>query len=90
MKYILTRQAEEDLIEIYLYGLRVFGSMQAESYYNSLEKTFERIAENHKIFPLAPHIREGYRYCVHTAHTIFFTVEESVWIVRIIGRQKFP
>ncbi|MDN3690230.1 type II toxin-antitoxin system RelE/ParE family toxin [Cyclobacterium jeungdonense] len=90
MKYVLTRQAEEDLIEIYLYGLKVFGPLQAEKYHHSIEKAFERIAENHKMFPLALHIREGYRYCVHISHTIFFTVEDRVRIVRIIGKQKFP
>lgn len=38
MKYTLTRQAEEDLIQIYLYGLQVFGPSQAEIYHESLEK----------------------------------------------------
>ena len=70
MKYVLTRQAEEDLIEIYLYGLEVFGPLQAVKYHGSLEKTFNRIAENPEMFPLASHIRKGYRYCVHTSHII--------------------
>ena len=90
MKYTLTRQAEEDLIQVYLYGLQVFGALQAEKYHGSLEKTFNRIADNPEMYPLAPHIRRGYRYCVHTSHTIFFTVEDQVRIVRIIGKQKFP
>lgn len=90
MKYTLTRQAEEDLIQVYLYGLQVFGPLQAEKYYGSLEKTFNRIAENPEIYPSASHIRKGYRYCVHTSHTIFFTVEDQIRIIRIIGKQKFP
>jgi toxin ParE1/3/4 len=52
MKFVLTRQAEEDLIEIYLYGLNEFGPIQAKKYHNSLKKAFERIAENHKMFSL--------------------------------------
>lgn len=90
MKYTLTRKAEEDLIQIYLYGLKVFGPSQAEIYHESLEKTFIRIAENPEMYPLASHIRRGYRYCVHISHTIFFTVEDQIRIVRIIGKQKFP
>jgi toxin ParE1/3/4 len=90
MNYILSRQAEEDLIQVYLYGLRFFGPLQAEKYHESLENTFKRIAENPEMYPLASHIRRGYRYCVHTSHAIFFTVEDQVRIVRIIGRQKFP
>jgi toxin ParE1/3/4 len=90
MKYVLTRLAEEDLIEIYLFGLREFGPIQAEKYYSSLENTFGRIAENPTMFPLAYTIRQGYRCCVHQSHTIYFTVSDEIKIVRIIGRQKFP
>lgn len=35
MKYTLTRQAEEDLIQVYLYGVKVFGPLQAEKYHGS-------------------------------------------------------
>jgi toxin ParE1/3/4 len=90
MIYALTRQAEEDLIHIYLYGSELFGSLQAEKYYTSLENAFERIAKNPEMYPIAFEIRLGYRYCVHSAHTIFFTVEQEVKIIRIIGKQRFP
>ena len=89
MKYRLSRQAEEDLIEIYLFGLRFFGPLQAERYHRSLEETFGKIAKNPQMYPSASPIREGYRYCVHSAHTIFYTVEAEVKIIRIIGKQKF-
>ncbi len=52
MKYVLTRQAEEDLIQIYLYGQKTFGPLQAEKYHNSLEQAFERIAKNPGRFSL--------------------------------------
>ncbi len=51
MKYLLTRQAEEDLIQIYLYGLGRFGEPQAEKYHNSFEEEFKRIAKNPEMFP---------------------------------------
>ncbi|MCH7399741.1 type II toxin-antitoxin system RelE/ParE family toxin [Belliella sp. DSM 107340] len=89
MNYKLTLQAEEDLIQIYMYGVRNFGATQAEKYFISLENTFKKIAENPLMFPLAYHVREGYRYCVHISHTVFFIVEDQVKIVRIIGSQKF-
>jgi len=89
MNFTLTREAEEDLIEIYLYGLKVFGPVQAENYFLSIEATFSRIAENPEMYPTASHIRKGYRYCVHVSHTIFFTIEDKVRIIRIIGKQKF-
>jgi plasmid stabilization system protein ParE len=33
MKYFLTLQVEEDLIQIYLFGLKNFGPIQAEKYF---------------------------------------------------------
>lgn len=39
MKYTLPRQAEEDLIQVYQYGQKVFVPLQAEKYHGSLEKT---------------------------------------------------
>jgi toxin ParE1/3/4 len=90
MQYSPTRQAEEDLIEIYLFGLKTFGPSQAEKYFKSIEEAFMKISENPEMFPSASYIREGYRYCVHSAHTIFYTVNDNVEIVRIIGKQKFP
>ncbi|MCX2681907.1 type II toxin-antitoxin system RelE/ParE family toxin [Galbibacter sp. EGI 63066] len=90
MKYLLTCQAEEDLIQIYLYALSRFGASQAEKYHNSFEEEFRRIAKEPEMFPQAFHIRKGYQYCVHVSHTIFFTVDDHVGIVRIIGKQKFP
>lgn len=90
MTFTLSLQAEEDLIEIYLYGLETFCEFQAERYFNSLEKTFERIAHNPEMYPMANEIRTGYRFCVHGSHTIYFTTEEQINIIRIIGKQKFP
>ncbi|TDQ17448.1 toxin ParE1/3/4 [Algoriphagus boseongensis] len=90
MPYSLSLQAEEDLIQIYIYGLHRFGEIQAERYFHSLEKTFERIAKNPEMYPMADEIRVGYRFCVHGSHTIYFKESEQIQIIRIIGRQQFP
>lgn len=90
MTFSLTRQAEEDLIRIYLYGLDNFGELQAEKYFASLENAFERIAKNPEMYPSAKEIRPGYRFCVHSSHTIYFSIEDQVKIIRIIGKQRFP
>jgi toxin ParE1/3/4 len=56
MTYALTSQAEEDLIHIYQYGSELYGSMQAEKYFTSLENAFERIAKNPEMYPIASEI----------------------------------
>lgn len=90
MKYQLSSLAEEDLIEIYLYGVYRFGENQAEKYFSSIQKEFERIAENPELFPEANHIKKGYRYCVHVSHTIYFKINDTKpLIIRIIGKQDF-
>jgi plasmid stabilization system protein ParE len=45
MKLRLTPKAEEDLIEIYGYGARIFGVSQAERYYVDLEATLFLLAD---------------------------------------------
>ena len=45
MRYEKTRQADEDLLDIYLYGYLNFGQSQAEKYLSDLESTFELLAE---------------------------------------------
>ncbi|MFC4871955.1 type II toxin-antitoxin system RelE/ParE family toxin [Negadavirga shengliensis] len=71
MPYILTRQAEEDLIQIYLYGLKVFGSMQADEYPNSLEKPLSESPKTQICFPLLP-ISEKDIGFVFMLHLLFF------------------
>ena len=42
-KYILTIEAEEDIVRIYEYGFVKFGSIQADKYYNMLFECFNKI-----------------------------------------------
>lgn len=44
MSYRLSRRAEEDLIQIYIASVRMFGSAPAEHYQDTLEEAFGRIA----------------------------------------------
>jgi toxin ParE1/3/4 len=48
MRFRLSRQAEQDLIEIYIASVDTFGPIQAEHYQDLLEQAFDLIAE----FPL--------------------------------------
>ena len=57
---------ELDFMVLSVYYYTITTQLQAEKYRGSLEKTFNRIAKNPEMYPLASHIRKGYRYCVHT------------------------
>ena len=56
MSYKLTPEAENDLVEIYLYGFQNFGEAQAENYFSQLEEVFRMLGENAADLPRTPGI----------------------------------
>lgn len=89
--YILTLEAEDDIIRIYEYGLERFGLVQADKYYDALFECFKKIATNPFLFPSADSIKKDYRFCVCGVDTIYFKIrnENFIEIITIIGRQDF-
>lgn len=86
----LTREAKEDLLRIYEYGVYKFGQTQAEKYFYEMHECFDKIASNPYMFPEYIHHNENYRYCVCGADTIYYKVlNETVEIITIIGRQDY-
>lgn len=43
-RYRLSREAAEDVFNIYLDGLELFGDRQAQSYHDEMERVFDMIA----------------------------------------------
>lgn len=86
--YFLNKDAKEDLHRIYQCGVKTFGEIQAEYYYDLLLEEFKRIASNPFIFP--DYQYKNYRYCVCKSNTIYFKLEnDEVEIIAIIGKQNF-
>lgn len=86
--YILSNNATEDLIRIYLYGAAQFGVTQADRYYDNFFKQFELIAKNPYSFEAVDHHRIGYRRCPCGSDTIYFKLQdEIVEILAIVGQQ---
>lgn len=88
--YILTREAKEDLLRIYEYGVFVFGESQAEKYLKTLHICFEKIASNPFMFPVVEKYEHIDRFCVCGVDTIYYKIKElHIEIITIIGRQNF-
>ena len=89
--YKLSITAKEDLIRIYRYGVKKFGEVQAEKYFNNFFEYFDVISENPYSFEAVDYIRNGYRRCVCGSDSIFYRLnsEEVVEIMAIIGQQDF-
>ena len=84
-KYRLSNQAKEDLIRIHQYGVKNFGMIQADKYFDSFFEHFEIIAHQPFSFKSVDHIRKHYRRCVSGVDSIYFKVnEKTVDIIAIM------
>ena len=85
MGYKLTRKAEHDIVDAYLYGVRMFGVDQAEAYHAKLERTFALLADNPGLAPERREITPPVRVHPCGAHIILYLVDESdeMLIVRL-------
>ena len=87
-KYRLSNQAKEDLIRIHQYGVKKFGMIQADKYFDSFFEHFEIIAQQPFSFKAVDHIRKDYRRCVCGVDSIYFKVNGNIVdIIAIVGRQ---
>jgi toxin ParE1/3/4 len=87
-KYEVSNVAKEDLIRIHHYGVKKFGMVQADKYFDSFFKYFDIIAQRPFSFESVDFIKTGYRCCVCGSDSIYFKVNNGiVEIMTIIGRQ---
>jgi toxin ParE1/3/4 len=86
--YSLSDKADDDLSQLYEYGILHYGQERADRYYNGLIERFEELAENPRFGQAVDHIRPGYRRSVYGRHSIYYRIDpDVVVIVRILGRQ---
>lgn len=88
--YNLSKQAKEDLLRIYEYGISQFGLDQADKYFDMMHDCFSKIARNPYLFPLVSNIKSNYHKCVCGVDAIQYKiVADGIVITTIIGRQDF-
>ena len=87
--YRLSENAKSDLKRIYLQGLRMYGEVQADKYFNDFFERFEQIAEQPLLYPTVDEIYLGYRRSVCGVDSIYyrFSSGNSVEIMAILGQQ---
>ena len=87
-KYKLSNAAKEDSIRIHYYGVKKFGMMQADKYFDSFFEYFDIIALRPFSFESVDFIKKGYRRCICGSDSFYFKVNnDMVEITTIIGRQ---
>ena len=85
MIFRLTRQAEGDIIDIYLYTAETFGITQADAYHNKLKATFNLLGAQPYMARERTEIDPPVRVHPCGSHIIIYTVarDESVLVVRV-------
>jgi len=87
-KYKLSNVAKEDLIRIHHHGVKKFGVIQADRYFESFFEYFDIIAQRPFSFESVDYIKEGYRRCACGADSIYYKINnDTIEIMSIIGRQ---
>lgn len=91
MTYRTTRQADQDIIDIYLWGCREFGQSQAEHYHEGLAGTFDLIAANPRMARERSDFNPAVRLHPYDLHLIVYVVDDAgVLIVRVLhGRREW-
>lgn len=88
-EYRLTRDADADLLELFLYGFETFGLAQAEDYRDSMARCFQLLADNPRLGRKADEIARGARRHEHARHVIFYDEQPyGVLITAIIHERS--
>jgi len=88
-RYRLSRKADVDLQEIYLYSYEHFGPSQAESYFQALSVCFQLLAERPRIGQVRPGKQETFRVFIHKSHVIAYRlVDEDILIQRVLDVRR--
>lgn len=86
--YRITNEAKNDLIRIHQYGVKQFGMVQADLYFNAFFTCFDNIAQRPFSFEAVDYIKKGYRRCICGVDAIYFKVHKNtIDIMAIVGRQ---
>lgn len=89
MKLEFSVRAEEDLIEIYIYGASKFGVTQAERYYLGLQNAFDLICRHPAMARERREFNPPVRVHFHDSHVIAYIANpENVFIVRVVDARQ--
>lgn len=88
-KYRISKQAINDLNDIWVYTLQKWSKKQADRYHNLIFEEIEFLVDNFLIGKSIEHIRKNYRVTKVKSHLIFYRKVEDdiVEIVRILHQR---
>lgn len=90
MKYYLSKEAQEDLENIWLYTLEHWSVEQADRYLNIIMDEIEHVSANPSIGKDYGRLRKGYYRVLIKSHIIFYRnkkSESAIEIIRILHQK---
>jgi len=89
--YRLTKNADADLLNMFLYGFEIFGTSKANAYRIGIIQCFEILADNPRLGRKADEFANGARRHEHAQHVIFYNeTPDGVLITGIIHERSMP
>ncbi|SFT18799.1 type II toxin-antitoxin system RelE/ParE family toxin [Sphingobacterium wenxiniae] len=90
MMYKISKEALNDLENIWLYTYETWSERQANRYYNLIIDEIEYLTENPNSGKDYSHVRKGYLRSKVKSHLIFYKInhrENEIEIIRILHQQ---
>jgi toxin ParE1/3/4 len=89
--YVLSHEADQDLIRIYLHTFQTFGEAQAEAYVGALADKLSLLSISPGLGRRIDRLRTGYRRFEHASHAIFYKERSGgILVVRILHAAMDP
>ncbi len=88
-KYRISKQAIDDLNDIWIYTLQKWSKEQADRYYNLIIEEIEFVTDNFLVGKSAEQTRKNYRVTKVKSHLIFYRKVDNgiVEIVRVLHQR---
>ncbi|MCD2448889.1 type II toxin-antitoxin system RelE/ParE family toxin [Methylicorpusculum oleiharenae] len=84
-RYVFSKKAEEDLIDIYRYGFLNHSERQANQYSDSLKEKCQFLADTPLVFRERDEFTPPVRIHTHKRHLIIYKInEDHILIIRIL------
>lgn len=85
MAFRLSKEAERDIVGLYVYGLLEFGTAQADEYHDGLNALFRLLADNPRMGREWREFRPPVRLHPYRSHLVIYVVEQAdILVVRVL------
>ncbi len=87
--YNLSARAQFDVVGIYKYGIKYFGTEQAVVYLTELEDFLEELADRPELARDASPIANGLKFYNFKGHVIYYSFDNTseIYVIRILGKR---